>query len=95
LITIRLFAALRDAVGGRTAVLPLMECTTVRHAIETLTSRHAKLVSLLYKDQEADELNDFYHILVNGKAIERQGGLDMELRDGDVISILPPVGGGA
>ena len=94
LITIRLFAALREAVGERAVKVPFSDGMTVELALETLVAQHSKLIELLYQDKNKQKLNDFFHILVNGMAIERQDGLETKLKEKDVISILPPVGGG-
>jgi len=40
------------------------------------------------------ELEKGVIILVNGKNIEHLEKLDTKLKDGDVVSIFPPVGGG-
>ena len=94
LITIRLFAALREAVGERAVKIPFSDGLTVKLALETLVKQNSNLLELLYQDKDNKKLNDFYHILVNGMAIERQDGLDTKLNENDIISILPPVGGG-
>ncbi len=40
------------------------------------------------------ELTDSYAVLLNGKNVMLNEGLNMKVRSGDVIAIIPPVGGG-
>ena len=78
-ITVRLFAHFLENLpgkdGGREAVIPLSEGTTVAHLIKGL-GISAELPKV---------------ILVNGQMKEP----DEELRDGDLVSIFPPVAGGS
>ncbi len=39
-------------------------------------------------------MSENYIFLVNGRDVRFLGGLDMVLRDGDEVSIFPPVAGG-
>jgi len=48
-------------------------------------------VQVLFKD---GELSDMVYLLVNGRNIEQGKGQGTELKDGDMVSILPLMAGG-
>ena len=45
-------------------------------------------------DGKTGEIQSYLLLLVNGRSITVLGGLETRLIDGDVLAILPPVGGG-
>lgn len=59
--------------------------------IEDLESRHEGLSQRLL---EGDELRRFVNVYVNDEDVRFLSGLDTELADGDVVTILPAVAGG-
>jgi molybdopterin synthase sulfur carrier subunit len=46
---------------------------------------------ILYPDGKS--LSPFIYILINGKNVEHMSGLQTEIRDGDVVSVLPVTAG--
>ena len=52
-----------------------------------------RFVEYVY-DENTGEVKGFLQFLVNGKSATIIDGLQTELKDGDVLAILPPVGGG-
>ena len=62
--------------------------------LRTLSSQYGKgFVNYVY-DAETDEVKGFLQFLINGKSASTIKGLQTELKDGDVLAIIPPVGGG-
>lgn len=43
---------------------------------------------------QGSEINDNYVIMVNGKPLDAERGLDLRVRKGDAIAIVPALGGG-
>ena len=67
---------------------------TVEMALETLVQRYGKrFVDYVY-DGKTGKVRGFLQFLINGKSATTLNGLKTELEDGDVLAILPPVGGG-
>ena len=89
LVTVRLFANLREIVGNPRLVL---EANTIREVLATLRSEHPELQSVLCDD--AGEVRSYITILVNGKNIREINALATILSDGDEVAIFPPVSGG-
>lgn len=95
-VSVRFFTSLREIVGKReeTLTFPEGEKVTVDRIIKTLAQRYGKrFVEYIY-DAKSGEVKGFLQFLVNGKSAATLNGLQTELQDGDVLAILPPVGGG-
>ena len=84
----RLFSHLRLALGRRDLELELPEGATVATVLERLRS----MVPSHLESMVAGGAEGGYRlvVLVN----ERRSGPDRLLQDGDVITLLPPLGGG-
>jgi MoaD family protein len=93
-ISVRFFTSLREITGNREETLsfPQGEKVTLDMVLRTLADKHGKdFVEYVY-DQKTHEVRGFLQFLINGKSAA--SGLRTELDDGDVLAILPPVGGG-
>ncbi len=67
---------------------------TVGKILEILSSLHGKeFVEYVY-DIKTQKVKGYLQFLVNGKSISSTEGLETVMRDGDVLAVLPPVGGG-
>jgi molybdopterin synthase sulfur carrier subunit len=95
-VQVRFFTSLREITNKKEERLkfPEGEKVTVDTILKTLAQRHGKrFVEYIY-DAKTDEVKGFLQFLVNGKSAATLNGLQTELEDGDVLAILPPVGGG-
>jgi molybdopterin synthase sulfur carrier subunit len=95
-VSVRFFTSLREILGKKEETLEFPEGTkvTVDNVLETLKQRCGKLFVEYVYDPETGEIKGFLQLLVNGKSTATLSGLQTELDDGDVLAILPPVGGG-
>ncbi|WP_087037960.1 ubiquitin-like small modifier protein 1 [Thermococcus litoralis] len=82
MVKVRVFATLRGIVGKSELEV---QAETVGELLEKLYNEYPKMKKELEKGAV---------ILVNGKNIEHLEKLNTKLKDGDVVSIFPPVGGG-
>jgi len=95
-VSVRFFTSLREIVNKREETLefPEGEKVTVDTVLKTLSQHYGKrFVDYVYEGNSG-EVRGFLQFLVNGKSATNQNGLQTELQDGDVLAILPPVGGG-
>ena len=95
-VTVRFFTSLRELVGRKeeTVVFSEDEKVTVNMVLKKLTKKFGKpFVEYVY-DNKTGGLKSNLQLLVNGKSASTLSGLQTELRAGDVLAILPPVGGG-
>ena len=95
-VSVRFFTSLREIIGKKEETLkfPEGEAVTVDVVLEALKQRYGRpFVEYVY-DQKTGEMKGFLQVLVNGKSASTLSGLQTELAGGDVLAILPPVGGG-
>lgn len=89
-IEVRIPTILRTHTGGAKTVEGKGD--TLAGLLEDLESRHAGLRDRLV---ESGDLRKFVNIYVNDEDVRFKGGLTTELADGDVVTVLPAVAGGA
>jgi len=92
IMKVRLFATLRQIAEAKEVEVDLEAGETVRHALERLVQLRPNL-----KDQIFDEeggLQRSIIILLRGRNIRLEEGLDTVLGEGDYLAIFPPVAGG-
>jgi molybdopterin synthase sulfur carrier subunit len=95
-VSVRFFTSLREIADKKEETLkfPQGAKVTVDMVLKTLAQRYGKpFVEYVY-DGKTGEVRGFLQFLVNGKSATTMNGLETELEDGDVLAILPPVGGG-
>ena len=73
---------------------PLDKQVTVDFVLKTLSQKYGKPFTDYVYDGKTGNPKGFLQFLVNGNSTSALKGLETELRDGDVLAILPPVGGG-
>ena len=95
-VSVRFFTSLRELLGKKEETFEFTEGAKVivDNVLERLKQRYGKpFVEYVY-DQKTGEMKGFLQLLVNGKSASTLNGMQTELADGDVLAILPPVGGG-
>ena len=95
-IKIRFFTSLREIVGKREETLSYnaKENVTVDLVLKTLTEKYGDPFKEYVYDNKTFQPKGFLQFLVNGNSTSTLNGLETELKEGDVLAILPPVGGG-
>ncbi|MDQ1496113.1 MAG: sulfur-carrier protein [Actinomycetota bacterium] len=89
-IEIRIPTILRTYTGGEKAVTG--DGATLADVLVDLDARHPGL-----RDRIVDEkgLRRFVNVYVNDEDVRFMGGLETGLKDGDTVTVLPAVAGGA
>ena len=92
----RFFAALRELVGKKVESLEVRngEEVTVERVLKSLVELYGKDFVEYVFDGETGDIQGYLTLLVNGRSVTALDGLRTRLTDGDVLAILPPVGGG-
>ncbi len=95
-VKVRLFTSLREIAGKKeeTLAFPDNQKVTVDAALKTLANQNGKAFSDYLYNAKTGQPKSFLQFLVNGASTTTLQGLQTVLRDGDVLAILPPVGGG-
>jgi len=93
---VRFFTSLRELTGKREQGIKFRdgETVTVDKVLKRLAKRYGKSFVEYAYDSKTGEVKGFLQFLVNGRSASTLKGLDTKLADGDVLAIIPPVGGG-
>mgnify|MGYP000005725597 CR=1 FL=1 len=91
-VRVKAYASFRDFMGSNIEVA-LREGADVDSLIRELERRFGSRVreELLDEDRRP---RLYVKILLNGRDVEFLQGLKTRLKDGDVVALFPPVGGG-
>ena len=95
-VKVRLFTTLREIANKKeeTLTFPDNQKVTVGAALKTLAEKYGDPFADYLYDAKTGQPKSFLQFLVNGASTSTLDGLETELKDGDVLAILPPVGGG-
>jgi molybdopterin synthase sulfur carrier subunit len=90
-VLVKLPTQLRAAAGGEASVE--VTATTVAEALDGVFAQHGELRERLCDDD--GQLRRFVNVYVSGEDIRFGDGLQTPVRDGDEVTVLPAVAGGA
>ncbi|MCJ7613194.1 MoaD family protein [Candidatus Bathyarchaeota archaeon] len=92
-VEVKFFTSLREITGKKVDKVQLQTAITVEELLILLSGRYGTEFREYIYNKEGN-VQGFLSILVNGKNINALQGFNTELKEGDVVAILPPVGGG-
>jgi len=90
MITVRVPTPLRRITNGQGEVQ--VQASTIREAIEKLEEVYPGFKERILDEQ--GEVRKFVNLYLNDEDIRFLKGLDTELKDRDVLSIVPAIAGG-
>jgi MoaD family protein len=90
-VEVRIPTILRKHTGGEKAVQA--KGSTLREVIDQLDADHPGLKGAILAN--GGEIHRFINIYLNDEDVRFSGALETPVSDGDVVSILPAVAGGA
>jgi MoaD family protein len=95
-VSVRFFTSLREIVDKKEETLKFPEGkkVTVDTVLKALAQCYGKRFVEYVCNSKTGKPRGFLQFLVNGKSATTTNGLETELEDGDILAILPPVGGG-
>lgn len=92
-IKVRLFGPLRDVAKTDTIQIKIEKNNTLMDVMHVLMEKYVELGEKIL-DVDAFRIHQSYKILLNGQNVDLQQDLKIKVRNGDVLALLPPVGGG-
>ena len=95
-VKVRFFTSLREIIGKKEESLTFTEVekVTVDIVLKVLSDKYGKPFTEYVFENETKKPKGFLQFLINGNSTTTLEGLKTELKDNDVLAILPPVGGG-
>ncbi len=89
-VEVKVTANLQKLLGGQRSVQA--EGATVRELLDDIERRHPGFQEMVMSD---GQLHRFVNIYLNDEDIRFLGKLDTPIKEGDIISVLPALAGGA
>lgn len=94
-VKVKYFTTLRELSGTAEEELTIRDGANLADLIEEVASKYGKEAhDYLYQKEESWKVDPSIYFLINGENSRILSGLDTKLKDGDVIAIIPPIGGG-
>jgi molybdopterin synthase sulfur carrier subunit len=92
-VEVKFFTSLREITGKKMDEIQLQSAITVKELLTLLSEKYGeKFREYVYNKER--KVQDYLSFLVNGININVLQGFDTKLKEGDIIAIIPPVGGG-
>lgn len=89
-VEVKVTATLQKVVGGQRSVQG--DGATVREVLEDLDRKHPGIMDMVMVD---GQIHRFVNIYLNDEDVRFLDKLDTRLKEGDILSILPALAGGA
>jgi sulfur-carrier protein len=94
-VSVRFFTILREVTGKKEETLKFPKGEiAVATVLRALSERYGKDFTEYVYNSKTGEVKGFLQFFINGQSTQAEHGLETEMHDGDVLAIVPPVGGG-
>ncbi len=91
-VTCELYGPLREAVGGKSHEREVEADATVGDVFGALAAENPDLEDYLFDDEEG--FSDSVSVMLNGRNVVFEDGIETPVDDGDVLRASPPAEGG-
>jgi molybdopterin synthase sulfur carrier subunit len=91
-VRIRFYGMVYEEVGTREWEIELVRDSTVNDLLSIIVERQPSLCNLVY--DETGVFREYLEVAVNHTDIIGLKGLETVLQEGDIVLIMPPIGGG-
>ena len=89
-VKVKVFAGYRQITNDKEVDIQV-NGKTVKEAIDSLIVAYPGLGPLVKDDKG---IRPYVNVLLNGKVVDKETGLGSDVKDGDILSVFPPVAGG-
>jgi len=93
-VTVRLFETLKDIAGSGKIEVNLPEGTDIESLLTKLSRDYGADLESFLIDEKTKKARTYLQIIVDGKYTSFLERKNTTLKDGSVVTILPPIGGG-
>ena len=92
-VTVRYYGVVWEAINKRSDKIELSDSSTIgdlmKHLVET---ENPQLREMIYDKQ--GQIRDFLAYVINGVDVRSLDGFNTQLKNEDVVLLIPPIGGG-
>ena len=92
-VSVKTFSIIRDALGADVVEIQVDEPATVGRLFDTLVETYGEPFKEKIWDPNTGKISPFL-IRLNDEMIRSTADMDREIKDGDKIALIIPVGGG-
>jgi len=93
-VNVRYFTTLRELAGASEEEVEIGDGSTLTDLVKRIAEKYGEEASRYLYVDETREIDPAMQFLVNGASIRILQGLKTRLADGDVVAVVPPIGGG-
>ncbi|RLF12748.1 MAG: molybdopterin synthase sulfur carrier subunit [Thermoprotei archaeon] len=90
-ILVEVYGVLREIMGWKKMTYKVEDGLTVASLLDLILEEYPKARDVIL---EGGAVKDYVKVLIDGRDFRFIEGLKTKLRDGSVVSIFPPAGGG-
>lgn len=92
-VTVRYYGVVWEAINKRTEDIEVSGGSTIRDLMEYLVeTKNPQIRDMIFSKQ--GQVRDFLAYVINGVDVRSLDGFNTQLKDEDVVLLLPPIGGG-
>lgn len=91
---IRYFTTLRELAGTKEEKVEFEDGSILTNLIDKISSQYGEEAFNYLHVKVTHEVDPTIQFLINGVAANRLQGLQTTIKEGDVVAIIPPIGGG-
>lgn len=93
-VKVRYFTTLRELSGTREEELEITKGSTLNELLDLVSVKYGEEAFNYLHVNTTGTIDPSIQFLINGGSIRNLHGLTTVLNEGDVVAIIPPVGGG-
>jgi molybdopterin synthase sulfur carrier subunit len=94
-IKVRYFTTLRELAGGAEEEIEVDDDATLADLIKKIALKYGEEARrYLYHKGNGDDIDPSIYFLINGTNARTLSGFNTKLKDGNIVAIVPPIGGG-
>lgn len=93
-VTVKFFTTLREITGKKEEAVELPESATLNDLLKKLSQKHGSAFSNYIYGKGIKRVDPSLQFLINGISASTLQDVGTKLKNGDIVAIIPPVGGG-
>jgi MoaD family protein len=92
-VEVKFYALLRETTGTRREEVELPAKSSVADLLSLIAEKYREDIARFIYNEEG-KIRNYLSFMLNGYSIYGLSGPNTSLKDGDVLALLPPIGGG-